>query len=691
MISQLPNVKVAQDYVKFSGGIDLITPVLSINPGNCLDALNYEPDVFGGYRRIDGYERFDGRASPSAAIYYYIECALTAAVAVGDTITGVTSSATAVVCVVQPGILAVTKLSGVFVTGEVINVSGLPVGTLTTAAIVFGSPDGANDAIAMAAAADLYRNDIQAVPGLGPIIGGFLLNGSVYAMRNNVGGTEAVMWRAIGTGWTQINLGRELAFTSGGTYILKEGDTIVGATSGATAVVARVTIATGTFAAGDAAGNINFLTQTGTFVAEVLKVGANADVATITANSVAITMAPSGRLETVNYNFSASVSAYRTYGADGKNKAFEFDGTVFSRITTGMTADTPVHVLAANKMLFLTFNGSLQNSGINNPFSWTAQTGASEIGIGDVITNIQSSPGGSVLISSRNKVSLLTGTSTANFVLASVSDNIGALPYTMQSITPQGTQDAVLFLDDAGVAQLNRTNAYGNYLGGYISDMVRPLIEALRPKTIGSSVYKTRKQYRVYGNDGSGIALCLIPSNNGVQTAVTAFKYPHNVRSVWSGEDVSGLDVVFFGDDNGFVYQCDRGSSFDGQEIEAYLRLPFNNTKSPRLRKRYRKAVMEMSAKGYVSLSFWPEFNYGDIDIASHRGQVGVIQGAGGYWDKDLWNTFYYDARTVSSPEFEMDGTGINVSMLFYSKSKIDLGHVLQGVIFHYTARRLQR
>ena len=41
-------------------GLDLVTPSLQKSPGRCIDALNYEPTTVGGYRRINGYERFDG-------------------------------------------------------------------------------------------------------------------------------------------------------------------------------------------------------------------------------------------------------------------------------------------------------------------------------------------------------------------------------------------------------------------------------------------------------------------------------------------------------------------------------------------------------------------------------------------------------------------------------------------------------
>jgi len=70
-------------------------------------------------------------------------------------------------------------------------------------------------------------------------------------------------------------------FTSGGVYVVKVGDTITGATSNATGIVVGVTLTTGSWAAGTAAGTIRFRAQTGTFQAEVLKVLTNSDVASI--------------------------------------------------------------------------------------------------------------------------------------------------------------------------------------------------------------------------------------------------------------------------------------------------------------------------------------------------------------------------------------------------------------------------
>jgi len=78
-----------------------------------------------------------------------------------------------------------------------------------------------------------------------------------------------------------------LDFTSGGTTEIAVGDTIEGETGGATANVLSVTLTSGTWAGGNAAGVLYIDTQVGTFQAETLKVGANLNLANITADSYA--------------------------------------------------------------------------------------------------------------------------------------------------------------------------------------------------------------------------------------------------------------------------------------------------------------------------------------------------------------------------------------------------------------------
>jgi hypothetical protein len=78
-----------------------------------------------------------------------------------------------------------------------------------------------------------------------------------------------------------------LPYTSGGTTVMKAGDTIVGASGGATAIIVSRTIATGTDGAGSAAGDLIIKCQVGAFQSENIKVEAGTDEATIAADSIA--------------------------------------------------------------------------------------------------------------------------------------------------------------------------------------------------------------------------------------------------------------------------------------------------------------------------------------------------------------------------------------------------------------------
>jgi hypothetical protein len=199
------------------------------------------------------------------------------------------------VLLVTDDYLVITKVVGTFDEGEDIEVSAVVEGVTTSEAVVFNVDTQAMHAEYLALAADAYRADIAAVPGEGSILGVVALAGVRYAWRNAVGGASAKLYKSTSSGWTEVALGRQLQFTSGGTYEIKVGDTITGNTGAATAVVTGVIVRTGSWAAGTAVGTIVFASQSGTFVSENLNVGANLNVASISGNSSATVLAPSGR------------------------------------------------------------------------------------------------------------------------------------------------------------------------------------------------------------------------------------------------------------------------------------------------------------------------------------------------------------------------------------------------------------
>ncbi len=231
---KLPPVQSA--YYPMAGGLDLLTPAIAMNPGKLFDSQNYEPEISGGYRRIDGYERYDGRPSPSSASYWIVDIEQTGTITNGSTITGATSGATGRVLGVFGSVLVLGRVVGDFDIGEDLQISAVTVAVANSQSLQDGSPIAADDAEYTYLASNDYRADILAVPGSGQIRGVWVYNDITYAFRDNVGGTAGNMWKSSAGGWVQITFGNEIQF-SGAVAQIFDGCAIRGATGGGTSIV----------------------------------------------------------------------------------------------------------------------------------------------------------------------------------------------------------------------------------------------------------------------------------------------------------------------------------------------------------------------------------------------------------------------------------------------------------------------
>ena len=69
-----------------------------------------------------------------------------------------------------------------------------------------------------------------------------------------------------------------------------------------------------------------------------------------------------------------------------------------------------------------------------------------------------------------------------------------------------------------------------------------------------------------------------------------------------TARDDDGNEITFVGSTDGWVYQFDKGTSFDGANISAYITLNYDPAKSPRILKSYRRAVVEVFGTSYAEL-----------------------------------------------------------------------------------------
>lgn len=684
-------------YFALTGGLDLITPAIRTPVGRAIAGLNYEPHP-RGYQRIDGYERFDGHPKPSDASYWVLSFdAGTAAVSEGDTVTGATSGATGVALIAgvvesgsyaggdAAGYLVLTAVSGTFQDNENLQVSAVTKCVADATALERGATNDTDDKTWLHDAIETARTAISAIPGSGDVLGVWLYNGTTYGFRNNAGGTNAVMHKATASGWAVVPLGRELEFTSGGTYEVKEGDTITGATSGATATVTRVALETGSWAAGDAAGRLVFASQTGTFQSENLNVGANSNVATISGDAIAIELPPGGRYDFYNHNFYGAADLKRMYGANGVGNGFEFDGTSFAFIRTGMASDRPIRVCAHRNHLFFAFRGgSLQHSSLGAPYQWSVVTGAGEIGLGEEITNLLPQVAGALSIFGLNKVAVLIGDDSANWVLKELTNSAGGVPWTVQMV---GTP---LYLDSIGIRSMETTEAFGDFRIGTLTQLVEPIFRSKRDAgttAVASLRVRYKDQYRLFWSDGTGLTIYF-----GRQPAeILPFDFDLQVKCACTGDNDKDRETLLVGDDAGMVYEVDAGTSFDGSEVDAFLRMPFNHQGSPSQKKRYTKATVEIDGGPDTKLGLTAEFGYGDPDQPAAQEQSFSVAGSGGFLNEANWDEYYWSAPVNGQAQAHIDGIGHNVSVTVISSAIYEPPHVLQGVILHYSYRGLIR
>lgn len=116
--------------------------VLELQPGEAIQLFNYEVNTLGRYQRILGYERFDGRSSPSD--------------------------------------VKASELSG------------------------YPFNDDASELIELKTVREERRTAIQVVPGSGPIRGIVSFNGKVYAFRDSADATQCNMYESSEAGWVLV-------------------------------------------------------------------------------------------------------------------------------------------------------------------------------------------------------------------------------------------------------------------------------------------------------------------------------------------------------------------------------------------------------------------------------------------------------------------------------------------------------
>jgi len=601
------------------GGLNLGGVTSALKPGEVTLMENYECLPDGGYRRFDGYERYDGHSEPFKASYFLIPfiTGQAAGIAVGATITGATSGATGHVLAVTltggqfvfndaAGTIVIDRMVGTFAATESLTVGGI-VRATKSGAVETGSLLEDSFDVFTALAADSARSLILEVPGEGDVLGAAIHNGVVYAFRNAVGGATAVMWGSSTAGWVSKKTG----------------------------------------------------------------------------------LVPNGKYEFIVQNFKGAASARALYGVSGVHKAFEWDGTTWTDITTGMAVDTPFHIAGHKNYLFLAFqNGSLQNSPLGDPTgTWTPRTGAQEIGIGDEITNLLSIKGDVLAVYGKNSTHLLYGASAATWELKQHAGDAGAALYTAQ----EGPGGAIA-LDNRGLMPLIATQSFGDFESAAVSQRVQKFLDARKGRAIASTIVRDKSQYRLWFDDGTALTQTY-KGNRIVGYSVLAA--PIKPTCAFNGDDSVGNELCVIGAEDGFVYRTDVGWSFDGEPIGCMLRTAPDNLQRPMRLKVFSGFAAQVSTPRRVRLLMQAEFDYSLAQPDISQTVEAATSFSLGLWNAGNWNEMVWNSADerggVAYPRARIDGVAETVSVLIYHGQEIRPPFSIELGIYNYRLRGFKK
>lgn len=395
-------------------------------------------------------------------------------------------------------------------------------------------------------------------------------------------------------------------------------------------------------------------------------------------------LTPNGKYRLITADFAGTK---RMYGVSGVHQAFQWSGGTWTDITSALPNDKPQHLAVYRKHLFLSEDDRVVNSSLGDPLTYAALTGAADMILPEHVTGLVNLPNGAIGMFTASGIHILSGTSTSDFIAGNLKEygnQAGAIADTIQ---PMGSQ--LRFADSRGITDFGASQASSDFYDSIIShDMDKAILNDWH-KAISSTVVRAKNQYRLFFSDGTGLVLVF----RGNEVMITRIIFPNIVRCVVNAEDSLGREVIYFGSDDGYIYQMESGDNFNGAAITAHAELAMTDLGTPSRVKRFRRARFDVSSDGNSNLRAYPKFYIGSQGLttpdqltpnfSTESTLLGDTTG--------LLGTVPLGGAPVEEGTILLDGSGEYVSIRFYSSSTSGLPWELDGVTYEYLMGRQRR
>ncbi len=369
-----------------------------------------------------------------------------------------------------------------------------------------------------------------------------------------------------------------------------------------------------------------------------------------------------------------------SFDGTGTNHPFIWDGTTFTSLTNAPAG--AYDVAEFNESLFFAKNSILSFSAPGSENDFTAIDGAGAINCSDTIVGIKMWRG-DLYIFSENAIRKLSGTGLKDYVLTTVTRNLGCI--ARDSIQELGGD--LYYLSPDGVRTVSASYRLGDVELGSVSRQViskfNTVITSFTQDQICATTVRKKNQYRLFTSTGANttsdafgmLAGMRMPAQVDAQYFVTGnFGLEwHEMRGfVVACADSYILnthdELVVHGDFNGYVQKQENGYTLDGVSMIALYQTPYIVFDDPAIRTILQKLQAYIVEEGPANYQVQMLLDYSNMGIIQPS-SITIPASSGSFYLYDAANTLYdtaiYDASNQQTPILDLVGSGFTASFTF--------------------------
>lgn len=257
------------------------------------------------------------------------------------------------------------------------------------------------------------------------------------------------------------------------------------------------------------------------------------------------------------------------------------------------------------------------------------------------------------------------------------ASNLGSQRHGVQKL------DDIFSFSRRGIGALRRSDTTGGYTGGTVSQNIQTLIKSLGLTMTCSVTIPSKEQVRWYFSNNTWLMMTHIPTAEGSYYSFSQGFDPNTTvrgacTEVWS----DGTERTFLVSDDGYVYESEVGSNFNGEVIYSFLGMHSNHLKTPARDKSFKRVFFEGKSSSPVTLTLSYNINYGLKEFAT---KDVTIAGGEDVYNEALYDEARFDVADRTRSRATLKGKGFTIGFTLDHESKFALPFKVTGYTVVYS------